>query len=362
MTTEDIPDQSEDPSVAMRAGFVEIATAVAGVCGFVFGVFVIPVLVRPEAPHTTAIFAAGVFASILCSLGFWAIRRGHQEPAIACVVVAATMGPIIASPSSPLILGYIPVAVGIASLTLSASMTGLVGMFSFIAPILASTWLADWDLTSGVVLGSANLTTSGLLLVVRGWNERLRDAAAQQRDKEAKLEDQLREARRLEAVGQLAGGVAHDLNNYMTVILGCVDLADPDHEHELLGEVRTASNSATNLIGQLLAYARRQPRNPEPLDIVIVLGAIDRLLRKLARDDTTFTMELPDDAWVLADRTQIEQVFINLVANASQAVQPGAGRITLTIAHDGPDVRIEVEDNGRGIEPQTRDRIFEPFY
>ena len=357
------PRESPAPeSHRARARFVERATLVAGLCGFAFGVIVLPLLLRPEAPHTTAIFAAGVFASILCAAGYVAVARGRQDVAVWCVVVAATAGPIIAAPSSPLILGFIPTAVGIASLTLSARATAAVGLASFILPVAATTWLPEWELYSAVVLGSANVTTSGMILVIRGWNVRLRETALARFQAEAALTEQLREARRLEAVGQLAGGVAHDLNNYMTVILCSLELADPEGEDRLLTEVRGAAERSAKVVAQLLAYARQQPRHPEALDAAAVLRDLEGLLRSLIRDDVTLTVRVPQAAWVKADRTQLEQVMVNLVANANHAVPAGTGRIDVDVTCAGEDVRIDVEDNGGGIAPDVEARMFEPFF
>ena len=352
-----------DPSQDARIRFVRQATIICFVLGFSFGVVIIPLLVAPSAPHTTAIFAAVVCGSTSCALGYLAVRRGRERAAAWGVIAAGVLGPLIASPSSPMILAFMPSAVAMASLVLSARSTGLVGAVAAAAPLAAVLWVPALDLVSAGVLASANLTMSALLLVTRGWNRRLISDMLQQREAEHALNVQLREARRLEGIGRLAGGVAHDLNNLLTVIIGNLDLMDPDLD-EGLPDVHAASLRAAALVRQLLIYARRQPRQLEVLDLAEVTRAIQPLLLQLPRENTTLQLDVAAPAFVRMDRTQLEQVLLNLVGNACQATQARGGLVSVTVQPEpsAGTVLLVVSDDGQGMPPEIQQQVFEPFF
>jgi two-component system cell cycle sensor histidine kinase/response regulator CckA len=180
------------------------------------------------------------------------------------------------------------------------------------------------------------------------------------------LEDQLRQAQKMEAVGQLAGGIAHDFNNLLTVISGYGEIArrhigaGPGAGE--LGEMQRAAERASELTRQLLAFARRQVLEPTLLDLNDVAGDLVPMLGRLIGEDIEIAMlaaeELPP---VLADRAQLEQVVINLAINARDAM-PGGGTLAIGTGTAAGDVRLTVSDTGNGIEPELLERIFEPFY
>ena len=194
------------------------------------------------------------------------------------------------------------------------------------------------------------------------------------------LEEQLRQAQRLEAIGRLAGGIAHDFNNLLTVISGyadaLLDQRDPDSEFELK-EIAAAAERATILTRQLLAFSRRQVLQPRVLDLNEVVEGIIPMLTRLIGEDVELVTSLdPDLDHVLADPNQIEQVLLNLVINARDAM-PRGGKLIIGTGNteldesyvaEHPDARLgrhatlSVSDNGVGMDAETVARVFEPFF
>ncbi len=181
------------------------------------------------------------------------------------------------------------------------------------------------------------------------------------------VEEQLRQAQKMEAVGQLAGGVAHDFNNLLQAMLSLVALA---------GGVETAAANArelaeldhlirrgAQLVRQLLLFSRRESGRPEPLDLGEAVRATVTLLRRLLRENIELDLRLADEPLPLeADRTQLEQVVVNLALNAADAM-PDGGRLTIATRRGRRDaVVLELTDTGHGISPEVRERIFEPFF
>ena len=198
----------------------------------------------------------------------------------------------------------------------------------------------------------------------------------------ARLEEQLRQARKLESIGRLAGGIAHDFNNLLTPIVGFSELsllslpaADPlrsDMEH-----IYDAGKKAQALTQQLLAFGRKQMLRVEVLDINEIVGAAHSMLRRLIRESVEIDLELePAGGRVRADPTQVQQILLNLALNARDAMAGGGrmvirtGNATLdesdldtdTEAKPGPYVVLSVADTGRGMDEETQSRIFEPFF
>ncbi len=186
-----------------------------------------------------------------------------------------------------------------------------------------------------------------------------------------RLQDELRQSHKMEAVGRLAGGVAHDFNNLLTALSGynsllLAALPAGDPRRDFAERVAQAAQRASALTSQLLAFSRKQPVAIEDLDMNEVIGSVTDMLRRLIGEDVDLISDLsPRLDSVRADRAQIEQVIVNLVVNARDAM-PHGGRVTLTTANarvEGGDfVRFTVGDTGVGIDPQARARLFEPFY
>jgi PAS domain S-box-containing protein len=219
----------------------------------------------------------------------------------------------------------------------------------------------------------------------------IRDITARSRAEAERvsLEAQLRESQKMQAVGTLAGGVAHDFNNILAAILGNSELAREDSAGnkralESIDEIRKAATRARDLVQQILSFSRRQPTERKLLKLDAVVEESRRLLR--ATLPMRLSMAVQCDKGtpnVLADATQIQQVIINLATNAMQAMPTGQGRIDIhlgTIAldqylltkqpklqamatrHSGHAVRLSVQDSGPGIPPEMVGRIFEPFF
>ena len=197
----------------------------------------------------------------------------------------------------------------------------------------------------------------------------LRDISARKR-----LEDQFRQAQKMEAVGRLAGGVAHDFNNLLTVInVYCeVLLASPladDDQRESVAAIRDAAERATRLTQQLLAFGRKAILEPKVLDLNELVSESARLLRRLLGEDIILIVrESPRPVRVKADPTQLEQVIMNLAVNARDAM-PTGGRLTIETAIGAADdsgptpvARLTVTDTGHGMTDEVRRSIFEPFF
>ncbi len=198
-----------------------------------------------------------------------------------------------------------------------------------------------------------------------------------------KLEDQLRQAQKMEAVGRLAGGIAHDFNNLLTAIRGNAELmshrvtGDPAMAAEI-DEILHAADRAASLTRQLLAFSRKQVLQPVALDINEIVNGVSRLARRLIGTDVQLRLDLPPSvSRLLADPAQVEQVLLNLIVNARDAM-PSGGHITVQTANvrleadsrevvqagiaPGAFVLLKVTDIGIGMDQATQARIFEPFF
>jgi PAS domain S-box-containing protein len=196
------------------------------------------------------------------------------------------------------------------------------------------------------------------------------------------LEDQLRQAQRMEAVGQLAGGIAHDFNNLLTVIQGNSEvmldrLGSADALRRNADQIKKAAERAASLTRQLLAFSRRQVLQPVVLDLNSVVADLGKMLPRLIGEDVELRI-VPNTSprWVKADQSQIEQVILNLVVNARDAM-PKGGKLTIETANveldesyarrhagvrPGPYVVLAVSDTGVGMDARTQAHCFEPFF
>jgi len=187
------------------------------------------------------------------------------------------------------------------------------------------------------------------------------------------LEEMVRHAQRLESIGRLAGGVAHDLNNLLVPILGYAQLLTDevrpeDPRYADLQQIQHAAQRAKDLTRQLLAFGRKQVLELVPIDLRQVVGGFEKLLRRTLREDVRIEVHLADAAGtVMADVGQIEQVLMNLCVNAQDAM-PDGGKLVIEVGGvddaDGRPVQVElaVTDTGTGIDEETLAHVFEPFY
>ncbi|MCC6739146.1 MAG: PAS domain S-box protein [Planctomycetia bacterium] len=196
-----------------------------------------------------------------------------------------------------------------------------------------------------------------------------------------RLQEQFLQAQKMEGLGRLAGGVAHDFNNLLTAVLGFNALllkrhppGDPDRPE--LEEIRKAGERAAALTKQLLAFSRRQVVQSGTVDLNAVVDDMRGLLARLIGEDVVLdTRPLPSAAWVRADRSQLEQVIVNLAVNARDAM-PGGGRLLIsttrrTVAEEATDpsglppgrwIGLDIADNGHGMPDDVRMHAFEPFF
>jgi signal transduction histidine kinase len=189
-------------------------------------------------------------------------------------------------------------------------------------------------------------------------------AQSRVRDVESRLQ-----SHKMEAVGRLAGGIAHEFNNLLTAITGYADLLlartkdQPDLRHDVY-EIKTAAGRASSITRQLLTFSRRHPVRPHVFDLRGVIKGMEPALRRLVGDDVRLEVELPSAAsYIRAEAAQIEQIIGNLAVNARDAM-PSGGKLSIRV-HDpegGESVRISVCDTGRGIHQDVLPRIFEPFF
>ena len=196
------------------------------------------------------------------------------------------------------------------------------------------------------------------------------------------LKENFAQSQKMQAIGQLAGGVAHDFNNVLTAIIGYSDLLLANHRptdpsFQDIMQIKQNANRAAGLVRQLLAFSRRQTLRPQVLQLGDVMSDLQMLMRRLVGEKIELDLRHGRDLWLVkADLNQFEQVIINLVVNARDAM-PSGGTITLRTRNvpaaecgafkedvllPGDYVAIAVEDNGTGIPPEVRGKIFEPFF
>lgn len=190
-----------------------------------------------------------------------------------------------------------------------------------------------------------------------------------------KLERQLRHAQKLEAVGRLAGGIAHDFNNLLLAIRGYGEIALRAHDrgedtHDELREIVAAAERAAALTRQLLAFSRQQVLRPEILDLNRVVDEMEKLLRRVIGEEVELeALVSANEVFVDLDRSQLEQVILNLAVNARDAM-PNGGRLTLEVGfaeadgdlQPGPFALLAVRDTGCGMNPEIMTQIFDPFF
>lgn len=204
----------------------------------------------------------------------------------------------------------------------------------------------------------------------------VRDLTARQ-----KIEQELRQAQKMEAIGQLTGGIAHDFNNLLTVITGNLEMLEPKiagrREHELLGEAQDAAMLGAKLTEQLLAFGRRQPLSPERVDVCDLVKEFSELLRRTLGEAIELHTTIPARPHeAVIDPSQLQNAILNLAINARDAM-PGGGKLFIEVgeaalgadyARVHPEVRvgryacITVTDTGTGMTKEVRDRAFEPFF
>jgi nitrogen-specific signal transduction histidine kinase/CheY-like chemotaxis protein len=230
---------------------------------------------------------------------------------------------------------------------------------------------------TGAPLVDAQGVVSGIT-----WGRPRRDRAQARRGHPAQRESEMRQLQKIEAIGRLAGGVAHDFNNVLTVVIGRSQLMlsryqPDDPAYQDLEQIESTAQRAASLTRQLLAFSRNQSAARQPLDLNATVTSISDMLARLIGENIELAVELdPKLDLVLGDPSQLEQVIVNFAVNARDAM-PGGGRLTIATrnvmlnaafvsthpaATAGPHVVLEVRDTGAGMDEVTLQRAFEPFF
>lgn len=241
---------------------------------------------------------------------------------------------------------------------------------------------ADGSLKHLIASGMPLYASDGAFLGFRGVDRDI-TALVQAREAQEQLESKLLHAQKMESIGRLAGGVAHDFNNILSAIIGYTELIllrlEKDHKcYRYVGEIKKSGDRAAGLTKQLLAFSRKQSRKPRNLDLGQELTALEDMLRRLVGEHVSIEVEIEKDLWpVLMDKSQLEQVIANLVVNARDAM-PGGGEIWIALrncaagcdcrAEYHPDlptgdyVQLTVSDTGCGMPEDILQSIFDPFF
>jgi len=219
---------------------------------------------------------------------------------------------------------------------------------------------------------------------LRRLNETLEERVAQEVANRMKAEEALRQMQKMEAVGQLTGGIAHDFNNLLTIIVGNIELLQrrlPEGQERLrraADHAMEATRRAATLTQRLLAFSRRQPLDPKPIDANKLVAGMSELLRRTLGETVVLETVLAGGLWrTLADPNQLENAIVNLAVNARDAM-PDGGKLTIETANarldeayvqklaepvpPGQYVQVSVSDTGTGMDRATMERVFEPFF
>jgi signal transduction histidine kinase/ActR/RegA family two-component response regulator len=341
-----------------RANLAQALATITGLSGLfaVIG-YAYGVSAAPGAIHYTAMALPTAVGFLVCSLS---ILFCHPDRGLMSVLTNSY-------PGGWLVGKLLPVA------ALAPAALGAVCIHS---------WLFSSDARLSVVcLVAAQIVLfMGLVWILAFVLNRAEAEKAVAQDALARSEKLLQQSQKLEAIGLLAGGVAHDFNNLLAVINGYSDLllerADlPDSDRRSLEQIKQAGNSAASLTRQLLMLSRQQVVEPVVLNINRTVGNLDKMLRRLIKENIEFSFVLdPLLDSVKADPGQIEQIVLNLVVNARDAMPNGGAlriqtkNVEKTAAEVGPGVSpgrfvlLEVTDTGTGMDQQTQSHIFEPFF
>ena len=260
----------------------------------------------------------------------------------------------------------------------------------FITKIKENGYLKDYpvnlkkkngEIINALITSVVNKDQSGNIIGFQGTIKDITDRKESEREKN-KLHKQLLQAQKLESIGTLAGGVAHDFNNILTVIMGLTQIVmnqtkKSNRNYNHLKNIYESGERAAKLTNQLLLFSRKQEMEFQILNVNKTISRLEKMLNRLIGENITIRNELAQNLWKInADETQIEQVITNLAVNARDAM-PDGGRLRISTqnmiidknkAHTIPDlepgeyVQISVEDTGKGIEKEILNKIFDPFF
>ena len=272
----------------------------------------------------------------------------------------------------------VPVVQGGARLGLVYLRTNVDPMYATLVRHTGVTLLVAMAFLFVVVLGQAQATLRRANIELEARADELSDANRElqvQMEERERAEDALRQSQKMEAIGQLTGGVAHDFNNILMVASSGLDLldrtSDPDRRQSLKDGIRQAVDRGASLTRQLLAISRRTALQPQVIDLKGQIEGMRVLLDRSLREDISVELDLAGDLWpVEVDPSQLEVALLNIAVNARDAM-PNGGLITLTGCNvedladgelGGDYVRLSIVDEGQGMPRETLRRIFEPFF
>jgi signal transduction histidine kinase len=362
------PPRDED---ALRA--LAVTAAVAALMCAIGPVYA--ALIWLFAPPPPVYYALAGETFLACAFALWLLRHGRARLSAWILLGAGTLAVTVPflreGVGTPAASNFVIV------LVMAALLVGWRGVLLLGVPftlLVVGVELAESrglfhphrDHSSRGVFVLMQLVTLTVMLVVS--NRALVGASARRK----RLELQLHQARRMEAIGRLAGGVAHDFNNLLTVILANTALLERKHPELAGGELRGIRNAAhrgADLTRQLLLLSRKQSLEPKVLDLRAVIWDLERLLRPVMPDGVRMEFEPPaEPVLVLADASQISQVIMNLAINARDAM-PSGGTLRFAVEICPPDarsaarrVRLTVSDTGIGMDAATVEHVFEPFF
>ena len=304
------------------------------------------------------------------------LSRGGYSPSIECVATAARLEAALTSQWDIAISDF-----SVGSFGALAALRSIQKRSLDLPLIVVSGNIRDSDALTALKAGAADHMRRGHLTRLNAAVEREIRAARMRRER-TQLEEQFRQAQKMEAVGRLAGGVAHDFNNLLTVITGYSDLllSNPDlkeTQRTALQQIRRSAERGGALTHQLLAFSRRQPLEARTLHINGLVLQLEKMLRRLIGEDVELvTIPAAAEDTVEADGGRLEQVIMNLAVNARDAM-PDGGKLTIetgTIFLDesfsarqlgvGPGryVTLSIADTGTGMDEETLSHVFEPFF
>jgi two-component system, cell cycle sensor histidine kinase and response regulator CckA len=304
------------------------------------------------------------------------LANGGYDPSIECVTTVAQLVNALESPWNIAISDMTVGSFGALPALRAIQQKGL-----DLPLIVVSGNIKDSDALTALKAGAADHMRRGHLTRLNAAVERELRAAKMRRER-TQLEEQFRQAQKMEAVGRLAGGVAHDFNNLLTVITGYSDLllANPElkeQQRTALQQIRRSAERGGALTHQLLAFSRRQPLEARSIHINGLIMQLEKMLRRLIGEDIELvTIPAAAEDTVEADPGRLEQVIMNVAVNARDAM-PGGGKLTIETgtAHldesfsarrlgvaPGRYVLISLTDTGTGMDEETLSHIFEPFF
>jgi signal transduction histidine kinase len=319
---------------------------------------------------------------------FFLNRAGHYRLAAA---LAIAMFPFVAflqvfreTISLPLVtLGYVALGPMLGAIFLTLRGVVALAIFNFVGTALAAVFVPSVAVQGPAIIGP--LSMNAMVGALASFYMHHRNAVEKDRrsqllaevESRKQLEDRLRQAQKMEALGKFAGGIAHDFNNVLMVIMGNVALISRRTPSPEAQQIESAVSSAASLTRQLLAFGRRAVIEPTVLDVAQVVGDGVKMMSRIIGEEISIRQELPSTPLLARlDRAQLEQVLLNLGTNARDAmpnggtlriaaseVDLGHGATDLPLdAAPGPYVRLEVSDDGVGMDEATQQRAFEPFF